>query len=163
MPRRFHAPDEQLPPASLVKRLLAMLYDGLICIAVLLVATWGYTLLAAWAVGFDHYMELAEAGALNTDPLLSSFLFVILYLFFAYFWTRNGQTLGMQVWRIRVENSNGTSISWIQALLRYMMGWASWLTAGLGYFWMLWDGNKATWTDRFSESRVVSIANKKTD
>lgn len=161
MPRRFHDEADRLPPAPLLRRLLAMLYDGLICIAVLIVVTWGYTMLAAWVVGFDRYIEMAESGALSSDPLLTSVLFVTLYAFFAYFWTSNGQTLGMQVWRIRVENSNGVSISWVQALLRFMMGWVSLLAAGLGYLWMIWDGNKATWTDKFSESRVVNIAPKK--
>ncbi|MBS3802969.1 MAG: RDD family protein [Oleiphilaceae bacterium] len=157
MPRRFHDQEEILPPASLLKRLLAMLYDGLICIAVLLVITWAYTLLAAWTIGFDQYQALAEGGKLNTDPLLTLVLLVSLYLFFGYFWTRSGQTLGMQVWRIRVENNNGTSISWLQALLRFMMSWVSWLAAGLGYWWMLFDPQRATWHDRFSESRVVSV------
>ncbi len=157
MPRRFHDRDELLAPATLLKRLLAMLYDGLICIAVLLVATWIYTLIAASIIGFERYAALAEAGRITTDPLLTSVLFVTLYLFFGYFWTRSGQTLGMQVWRIRVENADGTSISWMQALLRYMMGWASWLALGLGYLWMLWDSERLTWTDRFSESRVVAV------
>jgi uncharacterized RDD family membrane protein YckC len=160
MPRRFHDQDELLPPASLLKRLLAMLYDGIICIAVVLVITWIYTLIAAWTVGFDQYQEMAEAGKLNTDPVLSSVLFISLYLFFGYFWTHSGQTLGMQVWRIRVENSTGTSISWVQALLRFMMGWVSWLALGLGYFWILVDSERRAWPDRFSESRVVSVPRK---
>ncbi|WP_148862458.1 RDD family protein [Marinobacter fonticola] len=157
MPRRFHPEDERLPPASLVKRLLAMLYDGLICIAVLIVATWGYTLLAAWVVGFEEYKQMAEAGRINSDPLLTSFLFVVLFLFFGYFWTHTGQTLGMQVWRVRVENPDGTSIRWPQALLRFLMGWVSWLACGLGYLWMIWDGENRSWTDRFSESLVVQV------
>ena len=108
-------------------------------------------------IGFDRYAALAEAGKLTTDPLLTSVLFITLYLFFGYFWTRSGQTLGMQVWRIRVENADGISISWMQALLRFMMGWVSWLALGLGYLWMLWDSERLTWTDRFSESRVVAV------
>lgn len=161
MPRQFHEADESLPPAPLLRRSLAMLYDGLICIAVLIVATWGYTMLAAWVVGFERYLELAEAGALNSDPLLTSFLFVILFLFFGYFWTRSGQTLGMQVWRIRVQNDNGLSVRWSQALLRYLMGYVSWITFGLGFVWMLWSPKSETWTDRFSESRVVDIKEPK--
>ena len=39
MPRRFHAADELLPPASFLKRSLAIVYDGLISIAVLIVNT----------------------------------------------------------------------------------------------------------------------------
>ncbi|MGP4844226.1 RDD family protein [Marinobacter sp. 1Y8] len=157
MARQFHPADELLAPAGLGRRLLAMLYDGLICIAVLIVCTWGYTMLAAWVIGFDEYKAMAESGALNSDPLLTSILFVLLFVFFGYFWTRTGQTLGMQVWRIRIENANGTSIRWPQALFRFLSGWVSWLTAGLGYIWMLWDSDKKTWTDRFSESRVVQV------
>ena len=119
MPRRFHDAEELFPPATAIKRALAIIYDGLISIAVLLVATWIFTMIAGWLTGWDKYEQMAEAGTLSGDPALTFTLFLVLYLFFAYFWTRIGQTLGMQVWRIRIENLNGTSVSWTQALLRY--------------------------------------------
>ena len=119
MPRRFHDAEELLPPATFTKRALAIIYDGLISIAVLLVATWVYTMIAGWIIGWEHYEQMAESGQLSGDPGLTFVLFLVLYLFFAYFWTRIGQTLGMQVWRIRIENLDGTSVSWTQALLRY--------------------------------------------
>ena len=119
MPRRFHDAEELLPPATFTKRALAIIYDGLISIAVLLVATWVYTMIAGWIVGWELYEQMAEAGQLSGDPGLTFVLFLVLYLFFAYFWTRIGQTLGMQVWRVRIENLDGTSVSWTQALLRY--------------------------------------------
>src|SRR5690554_2670660 len=119
MPRRFHNAEELLPPASALKRALAIIYDGLISIAVLLVATWIYTMIAGWTTGWDKYEQMAEAGQLSGDPGLTFVLFLVLYLFFAYFCTRLGQTLGMQVWRIRIENLDGTSVSWTQALFRY--------------------------------------------
>lgn len=160
MPRRFHDQDVLPDPAPLIRRLLAMLYDGLICIALLIVATGAYMLVAAQVIGTVRYRQMAETGALSGDPLLSSVLFITLFLFFGYFWTRTGQTLGMQVWRIRIETPDGLSIRWSQALLRFMMGWVSWLCAGLGYLWMLWDGGRQTWTDKFSESIVVSVPKK---
>lgn len=119
MPRRFHNAEELLPPATALKRALAIIYDGLISIAVLLVATWGYTMVAGWVTGWEQYEQMAEAGEIEGGPGLTFTLFLVLYLFFAYFWTRIGQTLGMQVWRIRIENLDGTSVSWTQALLRY--------------------------------------------
>lgn len=157
MPRRFHDPDVLPDPAPLIRRLLAMLYDGLICIALLIVTTGAYMLVAAQIIGTERYRQMAEAGKLGGDPLLSSVLFITLFLFFGYFWTRTGQTLGMQVWRIRIQTPDGQSIRWSQALLRFMMGWVSWLCAGFGYLWMLWDGGRQTWTDKFSESLVVSV------
>src|SRR5690554_3925811 len=119
MPRRFHDAEELLPPATALKRALAIIYDGLISIAVLLVATWIYTMIAGWITGWDTYEQMAESGKLTGGPGLTFALFLVLYIFFAYFWTRVGQTLGMQVWRVRIENLDGTSVSWTQSLLRY--------------------------------------------
>ena len=120
MARRFHDAEQLLPPATALKRALAIIYDGLISIAVLLVTTWAYTMVAGWINGWDTYEQMAEAGELSGDPGLTFVLFLVLYLFFAYFWTRIGQTLGMQVWRVRIENLDGTSVSWTQALIRYI-------------------------------------------
>jgi uncharacterized RDD family membrane protein YckC len=57
-------------------------------------------------------------------------------MFFGYFWTRNGQTLGMQVWRIRIQNLNGVSVSWSQALRRYVAAAAILLIALLGAYYL---------------------------
>jgi len=136
MPRRFHTAEELLPPAAFIKRLMAVIYDSLISIAVLLVTTWMYTLVAGWLIGWDQYEAMAEAGTLKADPLLTFVLFLALYLFFGYFWTKNGQTLGMQVWRIRIENLDGTSVSWTQALKRYVAAAAILFVALLGAYYL---------------------------
>ena len=54
MPRRFHTAEELLPPAAFIKRLMAVIYDSLISIAVLLVTTWMYTLVAGWVLSLIH-------------------------------------------------------------------------------------------------------------
>lgn len=135
-----------------------MLYDGLVCAALALVLTGIYTAVSAKIVGPELYQQQALANMGKFDPLLASILFVTLYLFFAYFWRHNGQTLGMQAWHLQIENEDGSRISWMQALLRYLMGWVSWLALGIGYLWMLFDRDRKAWTDRFSNSRMVRIA-----
>ncbi|MBZ2169912.1 RDD family protein [Marinobacter sp. F4216] len=172
MPRRFHDAEELLPPATLLKRALAVIYDGLISIAVLLVTTWLYTLVAGWFTGWDKYGEMAEAGQISGDPGLTFVLFLTLYLFFAYFWTRLGQTLGMQVWRIRIENLDGTSVTWTQALLRYVTAAGVFLVALLGSYYLspatlfitipamialFMPINGLSLTDRASNSVVVEV------
>lgn len=176
MPRRFHDAEELLPPATALKRALAIVYDGLICIAVLLVATWVYTMIAGWITGWDRYEQMAEAGQLSGDPGLTFVLFLVLYLFFAYFWTRIGQTLGMQVWRVRIENLDGTSVSWTQALLRYGTAAAAiFLTMLAGYYVgavtllltvplvvaLFYPINGLSLTDRASNSVVVALPKEK--
>jgi len=172
MPRRFHDAEELLPPATFIKRLLAIIYDGLICIAVLLVATWIYTLIAGWVTGWDRYEQMAESGTLGGDPLLTFVLFLVLYVFFAYFWTRTGQTLAMQVWRIRVENLDGSPVTWTQALKRYVTAAAVFFLALLGAYYvgsitliitlpamlaLFWPINGLSVTDRLSGSMVVQV------
>jgi uncharacterized RDD family membrane protein YckC len=63
----------------------------------------------------------------------------------------------MQVWGIRVQNANGSHISLMQALLRFVIAIGSWACLGLGFLWMLWDKDKRTWQDRYSESVVIQI------
>ena len=77
--------------------------------------------------------------------------------FFAKFWTHNGQTLGMQVWGIRIQNKDGSAIDLWQALLRFLLAILSWLCLGLGFLWMLWDKEKRTWHDIYSESQAVQL------
>lgn len=183
MPRRFHAADELLPPASFIKRSLAIVYDGLISIAVLLVTTGIYTMITGWANGWvtswDAPLQKAETGQLSGEPGLTFVLFLVMYLFFAYFWTRVGQTLGMQVWRIRIENLDGTSVSWSQALRRYVTAAGVLFLALLASYYLgsatlflsvpamvalFYPVNGLSVTDRVSESVVVSVAKKpKTD
>jgi len=172
MPRRFHDAEELLPPATALKRALAIIYDGLISIAVLLVTTWGYTMVAGWATGWDQYEQLAEAGELSGGPGLTFALFLVLYLFFAYFWTRAGQTLGMQVWRVRIENLDGTSVSWTQALIRYLTAAVVVFLTILGTYYLgaltllltvpaivavFYPVNGLSLTDRTSGSVVVQV------
>lgn len=151
-------PAGNFPPATLLRRFAAMFYDFLLCVALLMVVTLVYQQgLLRLIYGGEKLRQLADQGGLIGDPLLSSLLFIAVFAFFAKFWTHSGQTLGMQVWGVRVQNADGTRISLIQALLRFVIAIGSWGCAGLGFLWMLWDKDKRTWQDRYSESVVIQI------
>ena len=138
-----------------------MFYDTLLCIALMMVTTGIYMMISKAIIGTEQYKAMNDAGQTIHDPTLSSILFITLFLFFGYFWTKNGQTLGMQVWHLRIQNENGTSIRWLQALLRFLMASLSFACLGLGYLWMLFDKKDRTWQCMFSESKVVRIPNRK--
>lgn len=146
MQRPFRYDYTDIRPASLGKRLLAMLYDGLI-----LVAIWLCVAIVATV--------LNQGGV--TSPLgratLQSAQFCLSFLFFGYFWTRNGQTLGMQAWRLRVQTLDGQRLTWVQALIRFLGAIIAWLPLGLGYLWMLFSDERLTWHDRWSESCIVQL------
>lgn len=156
MPKIPLQPQGDFPPAGLMRRFAAMFYDFLLCTALLMVVTLIYKMVQMAIFGEERLRELSDSGALDGDPLLSSILLVSLFGFFTYFWTRNGQTLGMQVWGLRIQNADGSAIGLWQALLRFMVAIASWLCLGLGYFWVL-GKQRRSWHDLYSESLVVQL------
>ncbi|MBC9252063.1 hypothetical protein A9179_17465 [Pseudomonas alcaligenes] len=157
MPKHMLRPQGDFPAAGLIRRLAAIFYDFLLSIALLMVVTLIYKGVQMAIIGEARLHQLSDAGALDGDPLLSSLLLLSLFAFFAKFWTHNGQTLGMQVWGVRIQNADGSAVSLWQALLRFVVAIASWLACGLGFLWILWDKDKRSWHDIYSESRVVQL------
>lgn len=137
-------PDAPLPrPAGLLRRLGAMVYDGLIVLAIWLTTAWPIV------VG-------AHGSALGR-PLLQSVLFIELFTFFAYFWVRRGQTIGMLAWHLHLENDISAPLRPGQALLRFIGAMLSFATCGVGYLWMYVDPDRRTWPDILSRTHVVYL------
>jgi uncharacterized RDD family membrane protein YckC len=145
MTRQFIA--HNYPNASLTKRLLAMLYD-----LFLLISIW-------MLVGFISVALNGGEAVTNQleQAMLGSALFVITFTFYAWFWTHSGQTLGMQVWHIRLENHQHQTINSKQALVRFMAAIPALGLAGFGYLWILFSAQKLSWHDHYSETRVVQL------
>ena len=129
-------------PAGLPRRLAAAVYDLFLLIALLF---------AAAAV------VLAARGGEAVPPgtlWFECYLLAVGYLFFGWFWTRAGQTLGMRAWRLRVRQANGDNLDWLQALRRYLAACLSWVSL-IGVLWCLFDAQRRTWQDMLSNSEVV--------
>ena len=161
MPKHMLRPQGEFPSAGLVRRFAAMFYDFLLSLALLIVTTLLYKVAQMGIYGQEQLRQMSDAGALDGDPLLSTLLVMILFAFFAKFWTHNGQTLGMQVWGVRVQNADGTAISLWQALLRFIVSIGSWLCLGLGFVWSIFDKQKRTWHDMYSNTQLVRIPKQK--
>ena len=161
MPTHQLRPQGDFPPASLIRRLAAMFYDFLLCVALMMVITLIYQqAILRLIYGSEQLQAISEAGGLDVDPILGSLLLLSLFAFFAKFWTHSGQTLGMQVWGIRIQNRDGSAIDLWQVLLRFFIAIPSFFLGGLGYLWMLWDKDQRTWHDRYSDSVVVKLPKK---
>lgn len=160
---KFTTPPEQLQQATLMRRLAAMFYDTLLCIALMFVTTGIYMMISKAVIGSDTYKAMNESGQTIHDPLLSSVLFITLFVFFGYFWTKTGQTLGMQVWHLRVQSNDGHSISWMQALKRFVIAGVSVACFGAGYLWVFFNKDKNTWQDMLSGTKVVRIPKRTHD
>ncbi len=129
---------------GLLRRIGAMLYDALLVGALLFLATIPFIAIRGG--------EPVERG----DNLLYQVtLVIVVYAFFVGFWSGPGRTLGMQSWRLQLENDQGKVPTIAQASLRFLASLLSWLPLGLGFLWQLWDHDKLTWHDRISHTRVV--------
>ncbi len=144
-------------PAPLWRRLAALLYDSLLVSAIILVVTGLYhALVNNWLLG------LKEAPV-GFNPWLSSLLVFVVFFFFAHFWGRNGQTLGMQAWRLKIQstrpkpNNSRFHLTLLQSLLRFVIAIPALGLCGLGLFWMVIDPNKRSWHDRYSETEIVLL------
>lgn len=173
-------PDE-IVPAGLGRRFGAMLYDALLVVAVLIAITFCFVPFLDGRV-----LVPQEVGALAYFYWLLELAAVV--LFFGYFWTRRGQTVGMLAWRLRLEQSSGENVTWGIALKRmailvallvpYFLGywliWEDWpkeqrrwpevltlLPLGIVYAWAWFDGERRTLHDRWTNTRVRLLPRKK--
>jgi uncharacterized RDD family membrane protein YckC len=127
---------------GLLRRLGAMIYDGLLLVALMFLATLPFIALRGG--------EPVEPGEL----IYQIVLFVVSYLFFVGFWSRSGRTLGMQAWRIQVEAMSGDSPSITALNVRFFTAIVSLLVFGMGFWWQLFDREGLTWHDRLSRTRL---------
>ena len=136
-----HAPATP-QAAGFPRRLGALLYDCLLLVAVLILAT---------AVAL-----IALQGRLDyTSGWFRLYLLAAMFAFEGGFWTHGGQTLGMRAWKIRLESTDGSPVRWWQALIRFVVAVGS---LGAGLLWALVDRDKQALYDYLARTRLVRIS-----
>ncbi|MFQ6004986.1 MAG: RDD family protein [Woeseia sp.] len=128
--------------SSLPRRLGAIAYDSLLVFALMFLASLPFVAVRGG--------EPVEAG----DPVYRLVMLAVAYVFFTAFWVRAGRTLGMQSWGLRLETNGGDKPGLTRASLRFVAAMLSWLPAGLGFWWQLWDKEGLCWHDRLSRTRL---------
>jgi len=108
-----HIPDPFPRTPTLRRRLLCMLYEGVLLFGVLMAASAVYLIAR----------PLLQQIGLDRPYIDQAWMFLVLAFYFSWFWQRNGQTLAMQTWRIRLETAAGVPPRWPQALLRFALAW----------------------------------------
>ena len=143
--------EQDLPrgPATVFRRLAALVYDGLLLLAVLFLGTLvllpftgGESITpqdsGAWAYAYRGWVALLTLG------------------FFGVSWTRRGQTLGMMSWKIRLVRLDGSAFRWIHVLSRLGVGMALVVAAALG-LWLLQDGARDS-LDAVHDTAIRALA-----
>ena len=150
------SPHTPCQPATLPRRLGAMLYDSLLVFAVLFAATLPFALLAASGEqSVDNETVVHELDTVATGLAYQFYLLMVIAAFFCWFWLKNGQTLGMQAWRLTLRSTRGKPLSLGQCLLRLLGALVSAGCFGAGYWWVLFDPDRQSWHDRWSGTEVI--------
>lgn len=164
---------ETMHHPKLLKRLLAALYDGFLVLAVLFIAT-------ALTLPFTKGQIAAE-----NNIYFSLYLLVVIYIFYGWFWTHGGQTLGMRSWKQQLIGLDGSPVNWRQSFIRLITGFPAWmlfiiglilwiksdfaksltdipgwLFAGSGFIWVLLNNTNNNWRDKLSRTHIVIVSNE---
>lgn len=145
--------ETTLPPPSLLRRLAALIYDTLLVIPLIMVSVGlflGLRILLLGAPEQNTVVQL-DANLVRLVALLTAMAF------YCWFWLRNGQTLGMQAWRIRLVSSDDNPLNYRQVLKRCLGAVLSAGCAGLGYLWCLVDKRGRYWHDYLSGTELVLV------
>lgn len=167
--------NQSTSSAPISKRLLAILYDSFLLIAVLFLAMAVLLLITG---GYQF-----QAG----NPLMTVYLLLVSFVFFGWFWTHGGQTLGMRAWNLRLQQPAGEAVTWQQVAVRFITALPAWivlfigfaLTAGIplhtypwldqlsrfpkglilivGIIWLIIDQWPDGWRDKLSGTQIIKL------
>jgi len=145
--------EEQLPSPFILRRLAAMVYDTLLVLPLIMASValflGGRTLL----IGSPGEGEVVQLNAY----LVRLVALLTVLGFFCWFWIKNGQTLGMQAWRIKLVDFAGNKPGAWQSLVRCLGALLSAACLGLGYLWCLVDKHGRYWHDYISRTELVLV------
>jgi uncharacterized RDD family membrane protein YckC len=139
---------ENAATPGLARRLAAIFYDSW-----LIVAVWLLLIIVDTFVRDDEGLGIAVSHL----PL-QVLLLATPFLFFGWFWTHGGQTLGMRSWRLRLLRDDGSAMNWRVSVVRVAAAHLSFFALGLGYLWVLVDRDGLSWHDRLSRTRLVMLS-----
>ena len=176
----IHSKD--LPAASFFTLLGCWLYDFMLLCAVWLLAGIIYIIPAQMFAQVDSSQKDNLSTTEFSGPVFYSYLFIVTWFFFAWFWTHGGQTLGLRTWSLRLQTADGYALNWTQTLLRFLIAGSPWLLSlfvyqqiiakqllaspyqysafiigFIGLFWMLIDKENRSLQDILSHTRIVKI------
>lgn len=129
-----------------------------------MLAVWFYDLLlliALWLAAGLLVVILNGGEAIRADnPFFPLLIVALTFLFYGWFWTHGGQTLGMRAWKVYLTSRGQPGISWRQAGIRFVVAIAALFSAGIGFAWLWLSPQKRSWHDLASGSALVVVKTK---
>lgn len=160
--------------AGLARRLGAVIYEGLLLVAIVFVAS--FIALPLITPGHAGDAEALAIPDLAHRVMLFCILFAVVAWYFTWSWTGAHRTLPMKTWRLRLVLADGSPVPAKTALLRFLCACigpalavlaygalrpyglgaqAAWLVA-LNFLWAIVDPERQFLHDRLAGTRLVA-------
>ena len=93
---------------GLIKRLLVNFYDLILLFAVLYFFT-------------IPIIMLTDGNAVIGNIFYQTYLIFIVFFYYAWFWRKYNQTLGMKIWKIKIYSRYSLKITYLQSIKRILI------------------------------------------
>lgn len=121
-PSMQQIPDEEPTIAKPSTRVVAIVYDGMLILALLFLVGTALTVVGT-LLTMQTGTQSSQAQSLPIwyqNVIMTPSFVLTLVAFYGLFWRRGGQTLGMQTWRLKTVNNSGHLLTWGQSFKRIL-------------------------------------------
>ncbi len=140
--------------ATFIQRFVAYIIDVIIVAIVFgLVSGLGSQLSDTLITKLEGEAAMFSVIGVPLAAQLLNLAFAVVY--YGYFWATRGQTPGQMVMKVKVIRTDGSTLTWDGAILRYIGYILSSLFGWLGFLWALWDKDKQGWPDKLAGTYVM--------
>ena len=144
-----------LPTANLLRRLAALIYDAFLLFAISLAYAFLLLIIKIIFNGTQNPEEIQPGLILQWLSFIGWLLALGSYYFIC--WRKQGQTLGMKSWRLKLQQADGSLATPEQCIKRSILATVSLGALGIGYLWCLLPPTKACLHDIYSGTQVVLL------
>jgi uncharacterized RDD family membrane protein YckC len=156
--------------AGFASRLLAVMIDTVVLVIAYVGLTWFISvsvqiLPMGRVFGFSLSALLGQEGSgqlVSGETVIAVFT-ILTIVYYVFFWTITGQTLGMILMGLRVVTIEGRRLTAWRAIIRFIGYIIAALPFFLGFAWVLVDNRRQGWHDKLAGTYVAYIWAAKPD
>jgi len=164
----MHHPKDQIRHSSnntvagLTRRLAAMIYDSFLLFSIWI--AFGAFIISP--IRFSIYGLPEGNDSWSGFPFIIQILLTCLILltlagYYFICWRKQGQSLGMKAWRLKLQSTNGELASPKQCIQRSIVAPFCLGFFGLGYLWCFISSSRGCLHDQITGTEVILMAKEK--
>mgnify|MGYP001315211685 CR=1 FL=1 len=131
----------------MLKMLAALLYDCLVLMGLIFAVM-------ALQVGLYQILDLTDEQHTWFKQLL---ILTTLYAYYSVSYYKQGQTIGMKAWKLKLVQQDGSLATRQQILIRWLCAILSVPLLGLGHWSALFRQDRRSLVDLISKTQIISI------